>query len=173
MDSVEVRSFIFMLKLFTLLLIAIFLAVFVGCIWFLVSIIYSFFSYERQVHVPVSKERRPVSVSISVSNSRVVKPLVSLVNRLRCAFKANYERQLQVPVSNGLFSPEKLRKLQDDYNRTCRENDCDLERGERRPVSVSKSRVVKSLVSLVNRLRCAFKAGIHAFAENFRASKSF
>src|ERR1700738_598471 len=117
MDSVEVRSFIFMLKLFTLLLIAIFLAVFVGCIWFLVSIIYSFFSYERQVHVPVSKERRPVSVSISVSNSRVVKSLVSLVNRLRCAFKANYERQIQVhvPVSNGLFSPEKLRKLQDDY----------------------------------------------------------
>src|ERR1700687_1097697 len=122
MDSVEVRSFIFMLKLFTLLLIAIFLAVFVGCIWFLVSIIYSFFSYERQI-------------------------------------------QVHVPVSNGLFSPAKLRKLQDDYNRTCRENDCDLERGERRPVSVSvsvsKSRVVKSLVSLVNRLRCAFKAGIH------------
>ena len=90
MDSVEVRSFIFMLKFFTLLLIAIYLAVFVGCICFLVSIIYSFFRYERPA-------------------------------------------------------------------------DADA----------SESRVVKSLVSLVNRLRCAFKAGIHAFAENFRASKSF
>ena len=33
--------------------------------------------------------------------------------------------------ARDLFSPAKLRKLQDDYNRTCRENGYDLERGER------------------------------------------
>jgi len=32
--------------------------------------------------------------------------------------------------ARDLFSPAKLRKLQDDYNRTCRENGYDLERGE-------------------------------------------
>lgn len=32
--------------------------------------------------------------------------------------------------ARDLFSPGKLRKLQDDYNRTCRENGYDLERGE-------------------------------------------
>jgi len=32
--------------------------------------------------------------------------------------------------ARDLFSPAKLRKLQDDYNRTCRENGYDLQRGE-------------------------------------------
>ncbi|HEY8910080.1 MAG TPA: MobV family relaxase [Desulfosporosinus sp.] len=32
--------------------------------------------------------------------------------------------------ARDLFSPAKLRKLQDDYNRTCRENGYDVERGE-------------------------------------------